>query len=63
MKVCTYICGNAIADLYDFTLYISDSHIEAKNGFGLHTTQVDQRHKTEAFKVSGRSVEFHSQPS
>lgn len=34
------------------TLYMSDSHPEAENGFGLHTEQVDQQHKIEAFKAS-----------
>lgn len=35
-------------------LHFSDSHLEAKNGFGLHTEQVNQRHKIQAFKVSQR---------
>lgn len=50
-----YILGMAIADVQIIIslLQISDSRLEAKNGFGLHTTQVDLRHKTEAFKASG----------
>ena len=49
----TYCIG-----ILDFYLYRSDNRLEAKNGFGLHTEQVNQRHKIEAFKASKIKMKF-----
>lgn len=62
MKVCICVSTNmmCLGAPGFFYFCMSDSHPEAKNGFGLHTDQVNKQHKIEAFKASKLAAALES---